>query len=423
MAFIFAVAFLPAVVLVLPGRIPKQNPNRGHSIEPFTEFVVRNRTKLLWGTVLVSLFAMILIPRNEIDDDFVKFMKEGVEAREAADFASKNLSGFYAVEYSMHADSEVGIYDPKFLQQIDRFSTWLQTQPEVVQVTTISDVFKRLNKNMHGDDESWYRLPTDKQLSAQYLLLYEMSLPFGLDLNNQVNFDKTSTRIMVTLKDQSTKQMLALEQKYQNWLSQHLPDLQYSAASTTLMFSHIGITNAVSMLYGTTWALLLISLILVVAFKSPKLGLLSIIPNLMPAALTFGVWALISGKVGMSITVAIGMTMGIVVDNTVHFLSKYLRARREQGYSAEQAVRFAFSNVGVALIVTNIVLISGFLVLAQSNFTLNSSMGSFTALTFFLALLVDFLFLPPLLLAADGKKSANIEGAEEGRPVDVGRAA
>lgn len=423
MAFIFSITFLPAIVMILPGRIPKQDQNRGHSIEPFTEFVIRQRTKLLWGTALVSLLAMAFIPRNEIDDDFVKFMKQGVEAREASDFASKNLSGFYAMEYSIASDSEEGIYDPHFLRQIDRFSSWLQSQPEVAQVTTISDVFKRLNKNMHGDDESWYRLPTDKQLSAQYLLLYEMSLPFGLDLNNQVNFDKTATRIIVTLKDQSTKQMLALENKYENWLKQNMPDLKYSAASTTLMFSHIGITNAKSMLIGTTLALLLISLILVVAFKSPKLGLLSVIPNLMPAALAFGVWAIISGQVGMSLTVAIGMTMGIVVDNTVHFLSKYLRARREQGYSAEQAVRFAFSNVGVALLVTNFVLIAGFLVLAQSNFTLNSSMGSFTALTFFLALVVDFLFLPPLLLLADNKETSEYKENQNLKPAEVGRAA
>jgi predicted RND superfamily exporter protein len=90
-----------------------------------------------------------------------------------------------------------------------------------------------------------------------------------------------------------------------------------------------------------------------------------------------------------------------VVDDTVHFLSKYLRARREQGMNSEDAVRYAFHTVGVALLVTTIVLVAGFLVLAQSSFKLNSDMGLLTSITIALALLADFLFLPPLLMKLD----------------------
>jgi len=98
------------------------------------------------------------------------------------------------------------------------------------------------------------------------------------------------------------------------------------------------------------------------------------------------------------------MTLGIVVDNTVHFLSKYLNARRQQGLNSELAIRYAFSHVGTALLVCNAVLIAGFLVLAQSDFMLNKDMGLFAALTFIFALLVDFLFLPTILLWLDRKQ-------------------
>lgn len=97
------------------------------------------------------------------------------------------------------------------------------------------------------------------------------------------------------------------------------------------------------------------------------------------------------------------MTLGIVVDDTIHFLSKYLRARREKGLDAEAAVRYAFSTVGVALVVTTLVLAAGFMVLAQSTFELNASMGLLTAITICLAIVVDFLFLPPLLLLVEEK--------------------
>ncbi|HID82529.1 MAG TPA: hypothetical protein EYP51_09225, partial [Thiotrichales bacterium] len=99
----------------------------------------------------------------------------------------------------------------------------------------------------------------------------------------------------------------------------------------------------------------------------------------------------------------------VSLDDTVHFLSKYLRARREQGLNAEDAVRYAFHTVGVALWVTTIVLIAGFLVLAQSAFELNAGMGLLTAITIAIALFIDFMFLPPLLIKFEEKVDASID--------------
>jgi predicted RND superfamily exporter protein len=97
------------------------------------------------------------------------------------------------------------------------------------------------------------------------------------------------------------------------------------------------------------------------------------------------------------------MTLGIVVDDTVHFLSKYLRARRELNLNSEEAVKYAFSTVGTALLVTSIVLIAGFCILSLSSFKLNSEMGIVTAITISFALIADFLLLPPILMKLKGK--------------------
>jgi len=98
------------------------------------------------------------------------------------------------------------------------------------------------------------------------------------------------------------------------------------------------------------------------------------------------------------------MTLGIVVDDTVHFLSKYLRARREKGLNAEDAVRYAFNNVGLALVVTSVVLVAGFMIMAQSHFYLNSSMGLLTSVVILLALIIDLTMLPPLLIKFASRK-------------------
>jgi predicted RND superfamily exporter protein len=271
-------------------------------------------------------------------------------------------------------------------------------------VTTITDVFKRLNKNMHGDDQSYYRLPERSDLAAQYLLLYEMSLPYGLDINNQINIDKSATRLTVILKTISTNEMLALEMRAQQWLQKN-GFMPVTGASTAMMFTHIGSRNLPRMLIGTTFALVLISVILIIALRSFKYGLISLIPNLVPAGMAFGLWGFFVGQVGLGLSVVMGMTLGIVVDYSIHFLSKYLRAYREQKLSSTEAVLYAFKTVGMALWITTLVLVAGFAVLSLSPFQLNADMGLMTAITIALALIVDFLFLPPLLMALEKNKA------------------
>jgi predicted RND superfamily exporter protein len=259
---------------------------------------------------------------------------------------------------------------------------------------------------MHGDDPAYYRLPEQRELAAQYLLLYEMSLPYGLDLNNQINIDKSATRVAITAKTLSSNEVLALEDRAQQWLKVNgLPSMQVPGASTTIMFANIGYRNIRGMLFGATMALVLISIILIVALRSVKFGLISLIPNLAPTAMAFGLWGLLVGEVGMGLSVVVGLTIGIVVDDTIHYLSKYLRARREKGLSPQEAVRYAFRSVGLALWVTSVVLIAGFLILSLSHFYPNSSMGIMTAVTIAFALMADFLFLPPLLMKLEDKQA------------------
>ncbi|MCZ6772838.1 MAG: MMPL family transporter, partial [Proteobacteria bacterium] len=283
------------------------------------------------------------------------------------------------------------------------FAEWLESQPEIVHVDRFTNVMKRLNKNMHGDDESFYRLPDNRELAAQYLLLYEMSLPYGLDLNNQINVDKSSTRVSAILKLISSNEQIAFNEHALAWLNENAPAVESAqSAGMNLMFSNIGKRNITAMLIGTTVALVLISMILIVALRSVKLGLLILIQNLIPAAMGFGLWGIFVGQVGLALSLVTSMTLGIVVDDTVHFLSKYLRARREKGLPPQDAVRYAFRTVGHALFVTTVVLVAGFLVLATSSFELNSGMGLMSAIVISLALLTAFFLLPPLLMKIEG---------------------
>ncbi len=403
-AFFLSVTFLPALISVLPVKARERKSRGAHAMDAVAEFVIRNRHALLLGVGALIVVLTALAPRNQLNDNFVEYFDERIEFRVQTDKVADNLTGLYFIDYSMDSGEPGGISEPAFLEKIERFANWYRQQPEVKHVSVITDIFKRLNRNMHGDDPAMYRLPEARDLAAQYLLLYEMSLPYGLDLNNQINVDKSATRLSVSLDTLTTRQALALERRARKWLEQNMPELATQGASPTIMFSHIGMRNIKSMLTGTTVALLLISLTLIFALRSLRLGLLSLIPNLAPAAMAFGVWYLVRGEIGLALSVVVAMTLGIVVDDTVHFLSKYVRARREQGLSAEDAVRYAFSSVGIALWVTTVVLVAGFLVLSYSAFELNASMGLMTAITIAIALFIDFFFLPPMLLWLDREK-------------------
>jgi len=408
-SFLMSVTFLPALMSVLPVKTKKTVEKKDHLMELLGDFVVHRRSLLLWGMFSIILVLLLGLPRNELNDVFVEYFDETITFRADTDYTTDNLTGIYNIEYSLQSGEPGGVSNPGFLKDVDTFANWYRQQPEVIHINTITDIMKRLNMNMHADDASMYNLPDQRDLSAQYLLLYEMSLPYGLDLNNQLNVDKSSTRLQVTLKTLSTNELLALEARASEWLSQHAPHIKNGVGTgTSIMFAHIGKRNIISMLMGTTMALVLISIILIVAMRSVKIGLISLIPNLAPAAMGFGLWGFFVGEIGLSLAVVTTMTLGIVIDDTVHFLSKYLRARREKHLSSPDAVRYAFVTVGRALMITTVVLVAGFLVLSMSTFELNSGMGLLTAIVISIALIADFLFLPALLMKLEEKSNAKV---------------
>ncbi|TOQ64500.1 RND transporter, partial [Vibrio parahaemolyticus] len=402
-ACFLSVTLLPALLKLLPIHVKMEtSQDQKHVMDRLGDFVVSQRRALLPLSVVVIVVCASLIPLNKVNDESVEYFGQRNEFRQAADFMEERISGMTNISIAIKTNESQGIAAPDFLNTIGEFSSWLRDQTETDHVATLADVYKRLNKNMHGDDEAYYSLPQERELAAQYLLLYEMSLPYGLDLNNQINVDKSSIKMVLTVANLGSVELVDLENRIYQWFTEHAPQYQVVASSPSLMFAHIGETNMASMLSTLPITLVLISALLIFALRSVRLGLISLMPNIAPAVIGFGLWALISGEINLGLSVVVTLTLGIVVDDAVHFLSKYQRARRE-GQIAEQAVRYAFHTVGRALWITTVVLVAGFSVLAMSSFRLNADMGQLSAIVIFIALVVDFLFLPTLLMLFDKK--------------------
>lgn len=410
-SYFFTIIFLPAIIYILPVKA-KHFVIGTEPMRHLGSWVVDKRKIILPVFVVISVMLASWIPKNQLNDVFVNYFDKSVPFRVDTDYATEHLTGTYTIDYSLDSGAPQQVSSAAFLQQVEAFAEWYRAQPEVLHVTSITDTFKRLNRNMHGDDLGWYKLPDNDKLAAQYLLLYEMSLPYGLDLNNQIDIAKRSTRMSVILKTISSSQILQLEERANTWLKQNTPNMVTDGASPAVMFSHIGMRNIKSMLTGTTIALVLISAVLILSLRSFKYGIISLIPNILPAAIAFGIWAIFVGEIGLALSIVTAMTLGIVVDDTVHFISKYMRARHEKDYDNFEAVRYAFRHVGVAMWVTSAILIAGFMILSLSAFELNASMGLMTSIIIAIALLLDFLMLPPLLMLFDHRTIAEAHNEE-----------
>ncbi|MDX1368496.1 efflux RND transporter permease subunit [Pseudomonas sp.] len=355
--------------------------------------------------VLASFTSML-----RLSDDWFKYVNESNSFRQQSDRIMENF-GLSPVEFSVPATSTAGVSDPRYLGNLQAFVEYLKQQPHVAHVYAITDVLKRLNKNMNGDQAEFQRLPQNSDTAAQYLLLYEMSLPYGLDLNDRVNIDKTASRVTVMLGDVTTEQSRAFIESAEQWLRQRDSSMATEATGAAVMVSMIAQRNLDSLAYSTVLAVLLISLAIAMLLRSVLMGLICLIATTLPILAAFGVWALLEGTVGFSIAAVASISIGIIVDDTVHFLSKYIRARTQFGCTNEEAVRVAFLGVGPAILANTGILMLGFFSLFFSTFKLNVDMGLLTFLAIGLSLLSTFFFVTPLL-SIQRKKTQILEVIE-----------
>ena len=399
-ACFLSLTVLPVLLYLMPFHTKVSGSGEPRILERFAEFVISRHKRILPYSLIIFAVSVLYAFNNNLNDVVVKYFDKTTTFRQAIDTNEHYMGGMASIDFVIDTKAEYGIAEPQVLQQIDAFSHWLRSQESVNHVLSFSDTQKRLNKNMNDDIETAYELPGERELASQYMLLYEMSLPYGLDLNNQINMDKSALRIVATIDNLGSKELIQLEKSAKKWFSDLAPELELRAASPALMFAHIGERNMKSMVAGTLLALVLISFLIIFALRSWRLGLISLLTNLIPACVGFGIWGIISGEINMALSVVLSMTLGIIVDDSVHFLSKYQDARK-QGMDSEAAVRYTFSTVGIALVTTTLVLAAGFSVLMLSPFLLNAHMGLLTVIIIVAALVIDLVFLPAFLMWLD----------------------
>jgi uncharacterized protein len=400
-AYGFSVLFLPALLCVLPVKANTDYAEKDTQFARVAAWCMEHRGKVLVAFTVVTIGLAAQMPKLAIKDNFIEWLAPQQAFRVDAEFINERLPGLYAMQFALPAAGLDGVSDPAYLQQVDQFSDWLKLQPQVHHVWSITELMKRLNRNMHNDLPNMYILPESRALAAQYLLLYEMSLEPGADLTNQISLDKSSSRMVVALKNVSSAEMMLLKQRAEDWLKQNTPTLQTPATGTALMFASLTQNNTKSMIGGTLASFVMIALTLTVALRSARLGLASLLPSIAPSLMAFGLWYFLVGHIGLYAAFVVSCALGLVVDATTHFMLDYHRAARKLGHYGNEAVLAAFRHIGMDLWVSSIVLALGFGILTFSDFAIIAKLSQMVTLIFLFGIATTFLMLPALLSLMD----------------------
>lgn len=401
-AYVFTFTWLPAVLSLMPLKPTVQRSER--FMVSLGHFVNRYYKQLFFFCGVVVVSCAIWLGNIRLDDDFARYFDERFDYRQASDFAEDHLTGLYVVEFDVQSGESGGVYEPAYQAKLAEFEDWLRAQPGVVSVAAVSDIARRVDDAMNAGRADG-TLPDDRETIAQYFLLYELSLPFGASLNDQIDVDRSASRVTVILRHMSSLEIRDFNDRATAWLAGNAPsEMQTRGTGLNVLFANLSGINIRSMIIATLISVVVIAVVVGIALRSVVFGALSIFLNMLPSLVGFGLWGLLYQDIGLAASVVTAMTIGLVVDDTIYFLLMYRQART-RGLDPEEAINYVFATVGVAMLVITVSLTLGFGLLVFSGFEVNRSLGAMTALVILSNLFIDWLMLPPVMRILENSRA------------------
>ena len=403
LAYVFTFTWLPALLSLMPLRPAVQRSERvmvllGH-------FVNRYYRQLFFLCSVIVVSCAIWLGNIRLDDDFARYFDWRFDYRQDSDFAEEHLTGLNIIEFDIGSGEDGGVFKPEYQERLAAFEAWLREQEGVVSVIAISDITRRVHDAMNAGTADAGPMPEDRETIAQYFLLYEMSLPYGVSLNEQINVSRSSSRVTAILRKMSSSQIRDVDERATAWLAENVPpEMQTQATGINVLFANLSGVNIRSMMLATLVSVLVIAVVVGIALRSAVYGALSILLNMLPSLVGFGLWGLLYQDIGLAASVVTAMTIGLVVDDTIYFLLMYQQARKS-GLDPEGAINHVFAVVGVAMLVITVSLTVGFGTLAFSGFEVNRSLGAMTALVILSNLFIDWLMLPPVMRIMENSRA------------------
>ena len=359
--------------------------------------------------VNISFFSVITVillygaTQIQVDTNFIKLFSENTWMRQAQETVEEKMGGTMALEIMLDSEQDEAILNPALLNSIDELQVWLQTElPDVVVKTnSLVNIVKDSYRSLNAGDQSYYRIPQDPQVLRQTLFMFSNANPRDRAL--LVSDDYRKTHITVVFKNRGSKEYIALFNKIQQQINQQfatqlLADSSLKITPTGSMVVMMRIIDYVSwsQINGFGMALLSISVILLITFRSMRIGIIALYPNLLPIITVFGIMGYSGVALDTDTLLVAPMLIGIVVDDTIHFLTHY-RALMEEHDDFDKAIVGAFREVGQAITFTSIILVGAFICFTFLDHNGLKNFGMLASIAMATALAGDLLLLPALL--------------------------
>jgi predicted RND superfamily exporter protein len=403
-AYMLTLSLLPAVLIWITSTKEVANsagvPFMERTLQKIGDITRRRDTPIFWTCTLLAITTFLFLPLNETNFNRLDFIANDIDIKQYYDEVSTHYERGPTLNYGVSSRTEWSVIEPDFLHRVDKFVAWVNTQAEVESTVSIANVVKRINQLRYDDKESFYQIPEDFNTIANYLLAYAMGQSDNFPLFSFVNTDFSMTNLFINAVPMSNQELIDFDKRLTEKFQQDFPDADLLHGSSVLLFSRMDKLVTIELLQGYSISLVLITISLIIGMRSLYFGILSIIPNLLPATIVFGFWGLFIGQLDPFVMMLFSISIGLVVDDTVHLLSHYLGKRRE-GKEKTDAINYAIKTAGPALSITTIVLALGTTILIGANTLYFQQAAKLLVPIVVLALLLDLLYLPTILRRFD----------------------
>ncbi|GAB3375011.1 MMPL family transporter [Spongiibacter taiwanensis] len=346
------------------------------------------------GAVIVVSVAGLSLLRT--DFNFLTEFKPHVEWRQHTEKAESVMGGILNFAYLIDTGKADGVKDPELLHALDRLQQYAESLPRVKKTYSVVDIQKDLNRSFHGDDKSWYRVPDDRALIGQYFLVYEIS--GGKELEDFVSRDYATAVLELRIEIMESSEVRKIMNAIDQYLEENpLPGADVRKTGIGLMWIKIADYIADTQLYGYSLIFVGIALFLCIAFGSIKVGLLTMIPNILPVVAVMGLMGWLDMHLDYMKLLLATIAIGIAVDDSIHLVTRFRHRFKETGNYAK-AMEQALEDVGPALIITTLILLGAFACYQFSNMAVIADFGLLLSVSIASALIADLLFMPALLM-------------------------
>jgi predicted RND superfamily exporter protein len=402
LALVLTLLFIPAALAILnPTIAPKKARNNNEKKDIFsrnyTRFIIAHNKKVLVGSTVFFALIAFGLTYTRIDSNTVRYFKEDVPFRQTINFIQTNITGPMAYEIVVDSKTPDGIKSPEFMKTVEQFSHDFHARyPDLRHINSLVDVVKKFNFVFNHSKT----IPDNQELIAQYLLLYTLSLPQGMEINDEMDLKQQSMRITAQLNVVDTSKDLEMIA----WVKQWWNNTPYSATvqGQTVMFANMEHDVANTLILSLLLSIATVTLILLLFFKNIRMIPFVIIPNVLPVVLILGTMGWIGINVNIGIAISASIIIGIAVDDTIHFLIKYKDAR-SRNLNLEDSLTYVMHYSGATIIFTTIILSCAFMIFAFSQFIPNIHFGIVTAIALLFAVAIDLVMLPAMISWYDHK--------------------